>query len=206
MEVRWKMSLRLYRKLFYYFWNVSHVSVLHTVSQRRLSLCLPASQPCFSVVSHRGHSHPGPLRTDQPQCTGTPARLAHTSGGVLLHKWPLSANKHSLLNQTFSHLKNEARFCGHNPAPPAPLFVVSRHDGDWEAGDDEAEGGGGQAEGRDPSEGPRADAEKWGHRSSKATQAVLFATLFALIQICGFAYKNIIKGKTLWSLPGLKTR
>lgn len=49
---------------------------------------------------------------------------------------------------------------------------LGRYVGEGEAGDEEAEGSGGQAEGRDPSQGQRAHAEERGHRGSKAALSI----------------------------------
>lgn len=67
------------------------------------------------------------------------------------------------------------------------LPAVTRYDREREAGDEEAKRGGGQAEGRDSSQGPRADAEKRGHRSSKPTSSTSQQDLEACIFIFIFS-------------------
>lgn len=56
---------------------------------------------------------------------------------------------------------------------------LGRYVGEGEAGDEEAEGSGGQAEGRDPSQGQRAHAEERGHRGSKAALSILMLKLMS---------------------------
>lgn len=96
-----------------------------------------------------------PWRTDQLQCTSTPASLTHKSEltSACQPRWKIYLSCLFLWLTIFF-----------------PLSPISRYVRKGEAGDEEAQRSGGQAERWDSSQGPWTDSKKWGHRSSKETQ------------------------------------
>lgn len=119
-------------------------------------LMVSQSHPCvrgFSVVSHRGHSHPDAQTSFSVQAH-LPA--SHTNQSSRL---PVSPDEKSIC---------PVYFYGWQFFPP--LSPISRYVRKGEAGDEEAQRSGGQAERWDSSQGPWTDSKKRGHRSSKDTK------------------------------------
>lgn len=96
-----------------------------------------------------------PWRTDQLQCTSTPASLTHKSEltSACQPRWKIYLSCLFLWLIIFP-----------------PLSPISRYVRKGEAGDEEAQRSGGQAERWDSSQGPWTDSKKRGHRSSKDTK------------------------------------